>query len=128
MKQMKVLRGNIVTLVTIPKYLPVIMRPSIGEYDNPYVMKTTPCECVDGEYYDLHTGAKVVKKDNMLEWKNLSGTVFRYKNKHNFPEECLLISKRYEDGKLLLLSVEQSEITTCMIPRVVRDRQVQDDY
>lgn len=123
----KILSGNVVTLVTIPKYLPVIVRPGIGDYNNPYIRKITPCEVINGEYRDIRTGAKVEKADNMLEWINLSGTVFCYKDQHNSPKECLLISRRYADGKLLLLSIAPWQITPCMIPRKVRDRQV-DDY
>ncbi len=128
MNKKRVLDGEVVTLVTIPHMLPVIMRPGIGEYDHPYVIKTTPCEVVKGKYKDLRTGAKVEKKDNMLEWKNLSGTVFRYKNKRNFPEECLLTSRSFENGKLLLFSINPNEITPCMVAHTMRDRQAKDDY
>ena len=114
-------------MVTIPKFLPVIMRPGIGDYDNPYVLRTTPCEVVDGRYRDLRTGAVVEKKNNMLEWRNLSGTVFRFEHRRGFSNENLLISRRFEDGRLLLLSLEDREITPMMVVRTMRTRHLDDD-
>lgn len=128
MERKRVLSGKVVTLVTIPRMLPHLMRPSIGEYDHPFILKTTPCEVVDGKYYDLRTGSKVKKTENMYEWTNLSGTVFRYKNKRNFPDECLLTSRCFENGKLLLFSITPNEITPSMVTHTMRDLQVKDDY
>ena len=128
MEKKRILGGEVVTLVTIPRMLPHLMWPGIGEYNHPYILKTTPCEVVDGKYYDLRTGNKVKKTENMLEWKNLSGTVFCYKNKHNFPTERLLTSRGYENNKLILFSVEKSEVTPYMITRDVIERQVKDGY
>ena len=115
MEKKKILNGEVVTLVTIPKFMPVIMRPGIGEYDYPHILKLQPCIKAKEKYFDLVTGNPVVRKDNMLEWKNLSGTVFCYPN-----EENLLISKSF-DRKLLLLSVSPDEITPTMIKRQVFD-------
>lgn len=124
MKQMRVLEGQVVTLVTIPKYLPTLSLPSIGEYQNPYVLETTPCEKINGHYFNLKTGREVKRTENMLEWLNLSGTVFHYKNSHNFSDEHLLLSRRlFENRKLVLFSVEKDEITPMMILRHVRKRQ-----
>lgn len=114
---MKVLRGNVVTLVTIPRFLPVIMRPGLGDYNHPYILKTTPCEVVKGVYFDLKTGEPVKKAENMLVWHNLSGTAFSFGKDDN-----LLVSRRYRDGKLLLFSVESSEITPAMVLHKMRDR------
>ena len=128
MEKKRILSGEVVTLVTIPRTLPHLMWPGLGEYNNPHILKTTPCELVDGKYYDLRTGNKVKKTENMLEWRNLSGTVFCYKNKHNFPTERLLTARRFENNKLILFSVEKNEVTSCMVTRNVIDRQEKDDY
>lgn len=117
MKQMKTLRGNVVTLVTVPKFLPVLMRPGLGDYNHPYILKTIPCEVVKGEYFDLKTGEPVKKAENMLEWRNLSGTAFSFGKDDN-----LLVSRRYQDGKLLLFSLEASEITPVMVMHKMRNR------
>ena len=117
MKQMKTLRGSVVTLVTIPKFLPIMMRPGWGEYDHPYVLKTTPCELVKGKYFDLKTGEQIQKAENMIEWRNLSGTAFSFGKDDN-----LLISRRYSDDKLVLFSLKSNEISPVMILRKMRDR------
>lgn len=121
MEQKRVLEGQVVTLVTIPKHLSTLSLPSIGDYQNPYILETTPCEKVSGHYFNLKNGREVKKSEDMLEWKNLSGTVFRYKSKHGFCDEHLLISRRlFENRKLVLLSVEENEITPMMVLRTVR--------
>ena len=123
MERKRVLKGNVVTLVTIPKYLPVISWPQIGEYDNPYILALTPCEKVNEKYFNLLTGAEVKKEDNMLEWLNLPGTVFRYGNPKNYAEKCLLTSRRYfEDRKQILFSITPNEITPYMLERKVFSR------
>lgn len=96
MKQVKVME-NCVTLVTIPEFLPVLQRPQIGDYDNLFILQTLPCEKRNGKYYDLRSSTEVKKKSNMLEWKNLSGTFFRYPDGYE-----LLLSRRYADNKLLV--------------------------
>lgn len=101
MKQVKVME-NCVTLVTIPEFLPVLQWPKIGEYDNQFILKTTPCEKRNGKYYDIRSNTEVKKKDNMLEWPNLSGTFFRYPDGYE-----LLLSKKFEDGKLLVLEPDR---------------------
>ena len=121
MKKKKVIHGEVVTLVTIPKFMPVIMWPGIGEYDYPHILKVQPCIKAKEKYFDLVSGTPVVRKDNMMEWKNLTGTVFCYPD-----DECLLISKSF-DGKLLLLSVSPDEITPTMIKRKVYEHRVRDD-
>ena len=113
---------QIVTLVTIPRFLPVIMRPGIGEYDSPYVIETMPCEKKNDRYFNLKSGQEVNKSSNMLEWLNLPGTVFRYKDDRGFCCENLLISRRYDNGRLLVLSVASSEVTNMMMLRTVRKR------
>ena len=122
MERKKVLRGEVVTLVTIPKYLPDTMIPHIGEYGNPYIVSLTPCEKVDNKYFNLRSGAEVKKEENMLEWLNLSGTVFRYGNPKNYAEECLLTSRRFENNKLILFSIAPAEITPMMIQRKVFEK------
>ena len=119
MERKRVLLGEVVTLVTIPRFISDIMRPRLGEYDNPYILSLTPCEKVGDKYYNLLTRVEVKKEDNMLEWLNLSGTVFRYRNKKSYPEECLLTSRRFENGKLILFSIAPTEITSMMIQRKV---------
>ena len=119
MQRKRNLKGDVVTLVTIPQFLPVISRPQIGEYNNPYILALTPCEKVGDKYYNLRTGAEVTKQENMLEWLNLSGTVFRYGNTKNYAEECLLTSRRFENGKLILFSITPEEITPYMLERKV---------
>lgn len=113
------LKGEVVTLVTYPKYLSNILRPQIGEYNSPYVLSLTPCEKVGDKFFDLRTGAEVTKQENMLEWINLSGTVFRYGNPKNYDEECLLTSRGFENGKLILFRVSPDEITPYMLERKV---------
>ena len=122
MERKRVLKGEVVTLVTIPQFLPVIMWPQIGEYDSPYILSLTPCEKVGNKYYNLRTGAEVKREENMLEWLNLSGTVFRYGNKKNYKEECLLTSRRFENNKLVLFSIAPTEITPYMLERKVFSR------
>ena len=106
-------------MVRIPKFLPDIMQPQIGEYESPYILSLTPCEKVDNKYFNLRSGAEVKKEENMLEWSNLSGTVFRYGNPKNYAEECLLTSRRFENNKLILFSIAPAEITPMMIQRKV---------
>ena len=72
MKKKKVIHGEVVTLVTIPKFMPVIMWPGIGEYDYPHILKVQPCIKAKEKYFDLVSGTPVVRKDNMMEWKNLT--------------------------------------------------------
>lgn len=127
MERKRVLEGSVVTLVTIPRFLPVIMWPQIGEYANKNIRKLQPCEVRNGKYYDLRTGKTVEKSENMLEWRNLSGTVFRYGNKKNYAEECLLISRRFENGRLILFSIKSGEITPMMMPRKVFEK-TKNDY
>lgn len=119
MERKRILKGKVVTLVTYPKYLSDILRPQIGEYDSPYVLALTPCEKVGDKFFDLRTGAEVKKEENMLEWINLSGTVFRYGNPKHYAEECLLTSRRFENGKLILFSITPEEITPYMLERKV---------
>lgn len=117
MKKKKIIHGEVVTLVTIPKFMPVIMWPGIGEYDNPYILRVQPCIKAKEKYFDLATGNPVVRKENMKEWKNLTGTVFCYPD-----NECLLISRMYEGNKLMLFSISPDEITPTMIKREVFNR------
>lgn len=119
MERKRILKGKLVTLVTYPKFLSDILRPQIGEYDSPYVLALTPCEKVGDKFFDLRTGAEVTKQENMLEWLNLSGTVFRYGNPKHYTEECLLASRRFENGKLILFSITPEEITPYMLERKV---------
>ena len=119
MERKRILKGEVVTLVRIPKFLPDIMQPQIGEYESPYILSLTPCEKVDNKYFNLRSGAEVKKEENMLEWSNLSGTVFRYGNPKNYAEECLLTSRRFENNKLILFSIAPAEITPMMIQRKV---------
>lgn len=116
------LSGEVVTLVAIPRFLPVIVWPSLGEYDHPKILETIPCEKRGDRYFNLKSGQEVVKTDDMLEWKNLSGSVFRYKSDHGYSDEYLLISRRFENGKLVLLSLGANEITNSMMLRTVKKR------
>ena len=84
-------------MVTIPQFLPIMSRPQIGDYDNPYIIRTTPCEKKKGKCYDLRTGEEIKKTEDMLEWKNLTGTFFRYPDGYE-----LLLSRRYSDNKILV--------------------------
>ena len=122
------LQGNVVTLVTIPKFLPVLMQPQIGDYKNPYILKLEPCEVRNGKYYNLRTDREVKKAPEVLVWTNLSGTVFRYGNPHNYAEENLLVSRRFENGKLLLLSIDSDEITPTMISRKIFEKRETNVY
>jgi hypothetical protein len=127
MERKRVLQGEVVTLVAFPQFLPVLMWPQIGDYDNPYITKLVPCEVRDGTYYNLRTNLEVKKSPSMLEWKNLSGSVFRYRNSRNRIEENLLISRRFENGKLVVFDLLDNEITTTMVPRKIFEKKTKDD-
>ena len=114
--------SQVVTLVTIPRYLPVIMWPQYGDYKNPYVRKTIPCEKRNGKYFDLRSGQPVVKTDTMLEWNNLSGSYFRYPDGHE-----LLVSRRIADKQLLLMAVHSEFNPTTMFLRQVVDRKEKEE-
>lgn len=122
MEKVREINGNVVVLVTIPKFMPMLQQPRLGEYSSRYIVKTTPCENINGKYFDLRTGEEVRKAANMLEWPVLSGVVFSY------PKDNLLISRRYKDGKLLLLRLETREITPCMVINKVMRREVKEDF
>ena len=114
--------SQVVTLVTIPRYLPVIMWPQIGNYDNPHIIKLTPCEKRGKKYYDLRSGKPVVKTDTMLEWNNLSGSYFRYPDGRE-----LLLSRRIADKQLLLMEVKDEFNPSTMVLRKIVDRKVNDE-
>lgn len=118
MEKIKVLRGTVVTLIQIPEYTPVLQRPKIAEYDNPYIQGMIPCEKRDGKYFDLRTGVEVMKNSNTLEWTNLTGTLFSYRDGQN-----VLLSRRFADNKIMLFSVKEQEINKqSMIVRRVRNK------
>lgn len=96
--------ASVVTLVRIPEFLPVLQWPQIGDYHNQYILQTTPCEKRNGKYYNLRDGKEFKKMGNMLEWTNLSGTFFRYPDGYE-----LLLSKKFEDGKLLVLEPDRQD-------------------
>ncbi len=109
--------GDVVTLVTIPEFLPTLQVPHIGEYDSPFIMKLTPCEKRNGQYYDLRKGVEVKKSENMLEWLNLSGTVFSYED-----GLLLLITKRFVNGHFMGIPISKNEVRSNMMPRKIFDR------
>lgn len=118
MKEIKTIE-KAVTLVTLPQYLPVIMRPRIGEYENPYVLRTRPCEKKQGKFFDLRTGEEIKKTTDMVEWNNLTGSLFRYPDGYE-----LTLSRRYRDNKILVLEVgctDEHELHS-FIPRPIIQR------
>ncbi len=114
-----VITGTVVTLATIPEYLPVLSRPQIGEYSNPWVLKIQPCiKQKNGKYVDLRTGCEVKKSQSTLEWLNLSGTVFRYPDGHN-----VLISKMLDgSNNFIVKEIVENDINNMMMPRKIFDR------
>ena len=115
--------SQVVTLVTIPRYLPFLMQPQYGEYENRFIRKTTPCEKRNGLYYELRSGQPVQKTDDMLEWNNLSGSYFRY------PDGLeLLVSRRIADKQLMLMAVEDEFNPSDMVLRKVIERKEKISY
>lgn len=103
-----------VTLVTIPKFLSVILRPQIGEYESPYILSTIPCEKKDGKYFELRTGKEVKKTPDMLEWNNLTGTFFRYPDGYE-----LLITRRFCDNKIVVMEPERFDKNSMLLRQVI---------
>lgn len=97
MKQVSMI-DKAVTLVTVPSLLSFLSRPQHGDYDNPYILRTRPCAKKDGKFYDLRTGEQVIKTDEMLEWNNLTGSLFRYPDGYE-----LLLSRQYTKEKAILV-------------------------
>ena len=96
--------SSVVTLVRIPSFLPVIQWPQIGDYDNPFILQTIPCEKKQDKYFNLRDGKEIIKKQGMLEWLNLTGTVFSYPD-----GKKILLSRRYADKQLLLFDIANHE-------------------
>ncbi len=114
----KFITGSVVTLVTIPEFLPVLNTPQIGEYTSPWILKLQPCIKKDGKYVDLRSGCEVKKAKATLEWLNLSGTVFRYTDGHN-----VLISKMLDGSNALIAKeIVENDINNMMMPRKIFDR------
>ena len=96
----KIITGQVVTLVTYPEFLSVLEIPHFGEYDNPRILKLTPCaKDGNGKYTDLRSGKEVKKKPNMLEWLNLSGTVFTYPDGVNLLVSSNMMPRRVVDRR-----------------------------
>lgn len=112
----RIITGEVVTLVTYPEYLDVLLVPHFGEYTNPRIVKLTPCVKKNGKYVDLRKGYKIEKTANTLEWRNLPGTVFRYEDGLN-----VLISRNFETKLLMCMEVNKREITNTMVVRKIFD-------
>ena len=113
---MKKIVQKIVTLVKIPSQLSVLSYPKIGDYENPFILSTTPCEEKNGKYFDLLTEKEITKDENTLVWINLSGTVFQYPN-----GQRILITRRYRDNQLIAKEIApwQELHPTMMLRQVV---------
>lgn len=105
MKKIKTIESA-VTLVTLPQFLPVLMWPHVGDYDNPYILRTIPCEKKNGHYFDLRSGEEVQKIKGMREWNNLSGSLFCYPDGYQ-----LLLSRRYRDNKIMVFEPEEKQLS-----------------
>ncbi|MBQ7633520.1 MAG: hypothetical protein IJS88_05355 [Alphaproteobacteria bacterium] len=114
----KIITGTIVTLVTYPESLSVIDIPHHGEYNNPRIVKLTPCIKHGSKYFDLRTKREVFRTESSVEWLNLSGTVFRYPDGHN-----VLVSKKLDgSGYFVAEEIAEHGITSNMMPRRIFDR------
>lgn len=100
---MKELNGELVMLVKVPSFLSVLRYPSVGEYDNRFVLKTVPCEKKNGKYLELRSGNPVEKDSNTLEWTLMTGNVLQY------PDGKRILLSRIFGGKLLALDIARNE-------------------
>ena len=125
MEKIKELDGKLVMLVKVPTMLPLLEAPHVGDYDNRYILQTTPCvKYTDGKYTDVRYGKPVKKDADTLEWNLMTGNVLQYPDGTN-----ILLSRSYANGKILCLNIgmrdefhEETMIKRPLISRVVKVR------
>ena len=91
----------VVSLVKLPMGLSLQERPQLLDYKNPVIRKIIPCIKQGDKFTDLRTNKNVRVNDDILVWPVSVGTVFNYPDGESF-----LLSRRYADGKLLVLDHE----------------------
>ncbi len=88
-------------VIQLAKYINWFKAPRVGEYDNPYVKKITPCTVNDnGEYFSWETGERVKPSGNFLVWNLSVGTMFKLKD-----EREVLITRDFAGNRFLVEGV-----------------------
>lgn len=64
-------------LVEIRKNTPWNKQPKVGDYNNPYIKKITPCSFDKGRYISWETGKEEMLGEDTQVWKLFCGTCFR---------------------------------------------------